>query len=76
MSQSRCIPWSEVATLAGNRFETRGVRSRRKVSVEFVELGVMGQWCRRLKVHREAYSSSQRWSWWRGIGGWVDGKSE
>ena len=34
------------------------------MSAEFVELGVMGQWCHRLEDH------SQRRSWW------IDGRKE
>jgi hypothetical protein len=39
------------------------------VSVEFVELGVIGQWCRTLEDGREACSSMQRRSCWRWMGG-------
>ena len=52
MWQGRWIPWSEAAIPAGNGFETRGVRSRSEVYAAFIELGVMGQWCRRLEDRR------------------------
>ena len=44
-----------------------------KVSVEFVELGVVGHWRRRLDDRGGALLSMLRGRWWRGIGGWMDG---
>jgi hypothetical protein len=64
------------------RQERRGdvfVKSDAIVSIEeeksvwkFVELGVMGQWRRRLEDRRGACLSMRRLTWWRGVGGWID----
>ena len=44
--------------------------------MEFVELGVMVHWRRRLEDRRGAWLSMLRPRRWRGFGGWMDGWTE